>query len=223
MFTENQKLEELLEANPQLILMLPRFNMDLGFGEKKVTEVCKERNIPCSMFLTICNVYTYDHYMPTKEDLNSIDGEILVNYLRSSHDYYLNHRLNHIGKHVEKIADAAGGKIGPALMKFFSDYKEEVAKHFNNEESTLFPQIYNQENCTKEYDIKEISDSHTAIFDKLSDMTNIIVKYLPPSLMTNERIGVWFDLTQLTRDLDKHTKIEEKILVPFVRKAKGGD
>ncbi len=222
MFTENQKLEELLETNPQLILMLPRFNMDLGFGEKKVSEVCKQHKIPCSMFLTLCNVYTYDHYMPTKEDLDSMDGEILVNYLRSSHDYYLNHRLNHIGNHVEKIADAAGGKIGPALMKFFNDYKDEVGKHFSNEENTIFPQIYNPEETKKE-DIKEYSETHTAIFDKLCDMTNIIVKYLPPSLMTNERIGVWFDLTQLTRDLDKHTKIEEKILVPYVRKIRGGN
>ena len=92
-FTEKQKLEELLAINPQLILMLPRFDMELGFGEKRVDEVCRLSNVPISLFLLLCNVYTYDDYEPSEEDIKSINGKWLVKYLIASHDFYLNHRF----------------------------------------------------------------------------------------------------------------------------------
>jgi hypothetical protein len=34
-FQADIKLADMLNINPQLILMLPRFNIGLGFGEKK--------------------------------------------------------------------------------------------------------------------------------------------------------------------------------------------
>jgi regulator of cell morphogenesis and NO signaling len=64
---------------------------------------------------------------------------------------------------------------------------------------------------------------HDNIGDKLSDLTNIIIKYLPAEIMPNERIGVWFDLAQLSKDLDKHAIIEEKILIPYFSRKEGGE
>ena len=37
-FTTGMKLSDLLISNPQLILMLPRFGLGLGFGDKKVSD-----------------------------------------------------------------------------------------------------------------------------------------------------------------------------------------
>lgn len=216
MFTENQKLEDLLKINPQLILMLPRFKMDLGFGDKKVHEVCKEKNIPTSMFLTICNTYTFDYYTPTHEDLQEIDENILIEYLKISHNYYLNQRLTHIRKHIENIAMNAG-QVGEVLTEFFNRYSDELKKHFQIEENTLFNKITNQEGKDESLNLDEIEELHSSICDHLKDLTNIIVKYLPADLMTSERISVWFDLTQLSEDLRKHSDIEEKILLPFLK------
>ena len=107
MFTENLKMAELLEMNPQLILMLPRFNMNLGFGEKKVSEVCESNNVPCPLFILLCNIYTYNNYLPAKKEIQEIDTNALINYLKKSHDYYLNQRLKHIGVHVSAAIEEA--------------------------------------------------------------------------------------------------------------------
>ena len=72
--------------------------------EKKVEEVCQQNNVPVNLFLLLCNVYTFDSYFPSQEEINQIDGAILVKYLKESHTYYLDKRLSHIGKHIEKIA-----------------------------------------------------------------------------------------------------------------------
>ncbi|MCQ2218482.1 MAG: hemerythrin domain-containing protein [Paludibacteraceae bacterium] len=220
-FTEKQKMTELLEANPQLILMLPRFDMKLGFGEKRVGEICQTSGIPTQLFLLLCNVYTFDTYVPTDEEIAAIDGKILIKYLIASHDYYLNHRLKHIGKHIEKIATESGN-IGEVLINFFKEYSNEVENHFKQEESSLFPILSEELSGDYKFNLKEIEGSHDSIGDKLSDLTNIIIKYLPAEIMPNERIGVWFDICQLSKDLGKHAIIEEKILVPYTEQKRGG-
>ncbi|MBR4814422.1 MAG: hemerythrin domain-containing protein [Paludibacteraceae bacterium] len=212
-----------MDVNPQLILMLPRFGMKLGFGEKRIEEICRSEEVPVSLFLMLCNVYTFDDYVPSDEEIRAIQGEWLVRYLKASHDYYINHRLPHIRKHVERIAQAAG-EIGAVLMDFFGEYQNEVTNHFEKEETTLFPRISERmDRSVTSKDSHEMTYMHDNIGAKWSDLTNSIIKYLPAEIMPNERIGVWFDLAQLSKDLDKHAIIEEKILIPYFSRKEGGE
>jgi regulator of cell morphogenesis and NO signaling len=45
----------------------------------------------------------------------------------------------------------------------------------------------------------------------------IIFKYLPGNVSQGDSIGVVFDIFQLSSDLHKHSLIEEKVLVPYVK------
>ena len=56
--------------------------------------------------------------------------------------------------------------------------------------------------------------SHDNIRDKLSDLTQIIYKYLPGERLTEEMMELVFDILQLSRDLEKHALIEEFLLQP---------
>ena len=217
-FTTNMKLSDLLISNPQLILMLPRFGIGLGFGDKRVVDICKKHNESASLFILICNHYTFDEYTPSIDQILDIDGNSLIKYLQTSHRYYLEKRLDHIGKHIERIA-AQCGDSGPLLINFFSDYKNEVASHFQKEEECTFPYISTllENKKPSGYSIDDYVKEHDNIEDKLNDLINIIVKYLPEEILPDERISVWFDLVQVAADLNKHAKIENTILVPFVR------
>lgn len=218
LYQENQKLADILNNNPQLILMLPRFNIGLGFGEKKAKEVCEENSISTELFIMLCNVYTFDYYLPSEAEIRNIDSEALMKYLKASHDYYLTQRLTHIGQHLEKIAEQAG-QIKPILIKFFADYKNEVKRHFSAEEKTIFPYIQSitKHNSNAPSCLNNVEKSHVNINNKLSELTNILIKYLSPDILPNERISVWFDIAQLSKDLAKHSIIEEKILIPYLR------
>ena len=57
---------------------------------------------------------------------------------------------------------------------------------------------------------------HDNIEDKLSDLTQIIFKYLPGNVSPEDSIDVVFDIFQLSADLNKHALIEDRILVPYV-------
>ena len=56
--------------------------------------------------------------------------------------------------------------------------------------------------------------SHDNIKDKLSDLTQIIYKYIPGERLNEEMMELVFDIMQLSRDLEKHAMIEELLLMP---------
>ena len=45
---------------------------------------------------------------------------------------------------------------------------------------------------------------------------NILIKYLPAEIFPKERIEISFDIMDLSSDLNRHTRVEERVLVPFV-------
>lgn len=218
LFNERMKLADLLLANPNLILLLSRFNIPFGFGNKKVADVCRNHGISANFFLMICNVYSFDNYIPSNEEIINTDMEALAKYLEASHKYYLDKRLPHIGGHLKKIADSMDPKIASVLNHFFNDYFEEVTTHFRYEEKIVFPYIENlQKNASNpDYKIESFTQAHTNIEDKLDDLTQIVFKYLPESIIPDEAVGIVFDILRLSEDIKKHSLIEEKVLVPYV-------
>ena len=217
-FSENMKMADLVLGNSKLLLMFPRFGMDLGFGDHSIAEVCAMNNVSTPFFLMICNVYCNDDYTPSPEDIASVDLKALTNYLLESHKYYLNERLPHIEEHLDHIIKACIPKYGNMLRRFFDEYKNEVVDHFVYEEKNVFPylqQLANQDVKT-DYKIKVFHENHTNIEDKLSDLMNILVKYLPADVFPKERIEIALDINELSSDLMSHALIEERVLIPFV-------
>ena len=217
-FSENMKMADLVLGNSKLLLMFPRFGMDLGFGDRSIAEVCAMNNVSTPFFLMICNVYCNDDYTPSPDDIASVDLKALINYLLESHKYYLNERLPHIEEHLDHIIKACNPKYGNMLHRFFEEYKNEVVDHFIYEEKNVFPylqQLVNQ-NVKTDYKIKVFHENHTNIEDKLSDLMNILVKYLPADVFPKERIEIALEINELSADLMSHALIEERVLIPFV-------
>lgn len=218
LFTPKMKLADIISSNPSLVLILQRFRIELGFGEKSVAEVCRANGLSEQFFLLICNVYTNDRYLPSMEELQETDMSSLVPYLIASHSYYLDERIPHIERHLDRIAEACPKNHKEILQRFFHDYKTEVQNHFLYEEKTVFPYIeaLRKGESGDGYSINQFEENHSNIEDKLNDLTNIFIKYLPGNIMPKERVSVLFDIFQLSSDLNKHSLIEEKILIPYV-------
>ncbi len=218
LFTENMKLADVLNANHYLINILDRFDIKFGFGEKTVREVCEIYHISVPFFLMVCNIYCFSHYQPDKNALTLNDIPSLIAYLKISHRYYLEKRLSLIKENLYQIANASGIKYGKSLKLFFDEYEQEVISHFDYEEKTVFPYIdlLMKGEKNTDYSIGCFSSIHSNIEDKLIDLTSILIKYLPGDIMHSKRVTVLNDIFYLTEDLNKHSLIEEKILVPIV-------
>ncbi len=223
-FSSETKMAEMILQNYTLLSVLPRFNIRLGFGDKCVSTACQEVGADENFFLTVCNLHTFEGYRLSEEELQSTNMRSIVAYLKGSHDYYLNYRIAAIETKLEAMGTCCEAKHHKMIKSFFKEYKEEIIKHFNYEEQIVFPYVYQLLDGTapEEFHINQYEDHHDNIDDKLSDFKNIILKYLPDSCPSNSRNEILYDVFLFEDDLTKHTRIEERILTPLVKRMEAG-
>lgn len=218
LFSKKMKLADIIAANHNIILLLPRFGIPLGFGEKSVGEVCDAAGVSADFMLLICNVYTFDDYLPDIEVLKNTDMSPLIHYLLESHKYYTDERLPHIEAHLHHIADRVGGRYGQILKQFYGDFRNEITEHFQEEEQLDFPKLISlQQGQADHRKLPQHHDnSHSTLVDKMNDLTQIVYKYLPGNVLPEETMELVFDILQLAADIQKHALIEDKILTPYI-------
>ena len=220
LFTGKMKLADVLMGNYRLLLVLDRFRLHLGFGEKSVEEVCMTHGIPAPLFLMVCNVYTFGDYLPGEGDLKAIDVRSLLGYLQSSHHYYKEKCLPGIRHKLDALEERTRNRSAQILQRFYSDYQAEVMNHFDYEEKTVLPYVRRllAGGSDAGYSMADFEDNHTDIEESLEDLKNIIIKYLPSGAPFELRYDLLSDIIRLGRELANHTVIENRILVPIAMK-----
>lgn len=220
LFAPSMKLADILLTNYSLLSVLPRFGIQLGFGEQTVATVCKRYDIDPSFFLLICNVSSFTDYMPDSNEITSLKADSLIGYLKRSHDYYMEDKIAGIEQRLNQMQEYCCSHHHQILRSFFDEYKKEVIHHFRYEEECVFPyiQLLIQGQESTDYHINQYEQNHTNIEDKLSDLKNIIIKYLPESGSSKERNELLFEIFLFEEDLNTHSLIENRVLVPFVEK-----
>jgi regulator of cell morphogenesis and NO signaling len=226
LITPDIKLADAIHSNYLLIPVVTRFGIRLGFGEKTVQAVCDEHGVDAEFFTTILNVFSHESYFP-QERMLRFNALQLVEYLKKTHDYYRSVLIPMLDRNLELfLRSAAGGNEAEVSLieSFFAQYKNELTAHLKREEELTFPYIeglYHRENLAllhRQYSMKVFESEHDNVDEKLYDLKNILIKYLQGDYSEGARNSLMFDLFRLEKDLKDHTRIEEKILAPMVKK-----
>ena len=83
LFSPGMKLADLVESNYELLVVLARMGIPLGFGESSVGEVCRQRGISAELFLMICRIYSSEVPVLPYEQLTSDDLGGVLDYLHT--------------------------------------------------------------------------------------------------------------------------------------------
>jgi regulator of cell morphogenesis and NO signaling len=211
-------MADVILTNSRLLYVLPYFEINLGFGEKTVKQVCNEKNISAPLLLLVCNIYTFDDYCPDSRILKQIPIEGIIKYLKNSHKDYLEVRMPLIIENILNLVNICHLKNGNILNSFCEKYKQEVISHLKYEEEIAFPYIIELLNGRKtgNYKIKEYESNHSDIDAALNDLKNIIIKYLPQECTIEKCREILLNLFMFEYDLSKHTLLEDKILISLV-------
>lgn len=223
LLTGSMKLADLLDLNYNLLGVLSRVGLPFGFGDETVAEACRRHGVNEQTFLLISKVYTFDGYMPSSEVLRSADLRNIVGYLHRSHSYYMDTAMADLEQAVEKTIAPCDEGRKRVIRRFFTAYKEELAEHFRYEEETVFPYVESvlSHAAGEDFTIVQYEENHTNVEEKLGDLKNIIMKYLPAECDNRDIAEVLLKLYLLETDLEKHTSIEDDILVPMVNRLEG--
>jgi regulator of cell morphogenesis and NO signaling len=224
------KMADVLLNNYNLLPVISRFNIKLGFGEKTVEEVCSDFKVNLDFFLEIANSFVDEDYIPQK-DLHSFPVSLLVNYLKRTHKYYLDEKIPEIEKMISRLVKSSRknrDKFG-LVYDFFRDYKNELINHINREEIKVQPYVIEIEeafyekkisrdlyNSILSYSMLDFASEHDNVEEKLFDLKSIIIKYLPPAGSPGLCNTILTELFRLEKDLNAHASLEDKVLIPKV-------
>lgn len=219
------KASEVIEENLLSLLMLEYFEIPLGIKEKTISQLAIENSIEPAVFLAIVNLY--NGINPASSLIDSISDVLpIINFLKKSHRHYLIEKFPILTEHLSEISKLnTHGEI-ELLIKFFDNYLDEVSEHLRYEDDIVFPYIINLTKNTLEeptvlntkFSISEYRSHHDDIEEKLNDLKNLLIRYLPSQNDTVPRRKLLFALNELESDLHAHSRIEDIILIPIVER-----
>lgn len=231
-FTPKTKLADIIHTNYLLLPIINRFDIQLGFGDKSVEDICQESKVNTEFFLVIINSFHDHNYFP-EDQLQKFDLSLLVDYINKSHSYYLDLKVPQIEQLIKSLSNKSNDRYKDQMLlieKFFQEYKEEIITHIQEEENIIFPyiltigKIYKEDRINiahkhliQENSINRFAGEHSNIEDKLFDLKNIIIKYLHPVKDNFISNALLIELFRLEQDLNDHTRIEDKVLIPKVQ------
>lgn len=226
----NMKMADVVHHDIQLLAVIQRLDIPLGFREKTVKEVCNEHEVDVTFFLELANSFI-DKSQFTEAKFMDFPVDWIIAYLRKAHQCYLEHRIPEIDKQINHLENKANSKDKnmTLLLNFFREYVNEFTSHILLEENDVFPYILELNNCIKNvepqektnpssgHSISNYLEAHNNIEEKLYDLKNILLKYLPPPLNDCTYNHLIFDIFRLENDLKDHADLEEKVLFPRVK------
>ena len=215
------KMAALLNVSPALPGVLTRLGIPFGFGDETVEEVCRRQDIDPETFLLICSVHAYG-VLPPKERIRKADLKGVLKYLRCSHAYYMEVAMKELTSALENLTEPCDERHRIIIRKFFNEYKEELLKHLEYEENTVFPQAEAALGHGR-FAPDDYEENHSHVEEKLEDLKNLVMKYMPPACAQQDIFRALTLIFTLQEDLAKHILVEDGILVPIVNRKMHAD
>ncbi|OAV67620.1 iron-sulfur cluster repair di-iron protein [Bacteroidales bacterium Barb6XT] len=212
-YQESDRMSDLICGNYPMLLVMSRFGIALGFGEKNIGEVCRQNQVDTRTFLTVVNFLAED--VPAESADFSL--EELMRYLHNAHDYFLRFRLPNLRAKLAEAVTDCPDDVAFVIRKFFDEYAAEVDKHMSYEEKVVFPYVRSLLKGEKsgKYSISIFSKRHDRIDLKIAELKNILIKYYPGA-GSDVLNGVLFGIFATEEDLLSHNRVEDCLFVPAI-------
>ncbi|MEA5005564.1 MAG: hemerythrin domain-containing protein [Rikenellaceae bacterium] len=214
------KVLEMIEENHSLLLFLEHLEIDFSVGDKSVMVLCREYNVDLNLFLIIANMY--NGFYPDREDVQRIrDISGVIRLLKNSHLFFKEDKYVEIKNSLETLKRLYDTEDIPLIEKFFDDYFNEVVEHLDYEDNIAFPYFLalldsGSKLSESMFKVSVYKDNHSDIETKLTDLKNLLLKYIKLQGNLSVRRKFLISLYELESDLVIHSLIEELILLPLI-------
>lgn len=220
----------LIRDNYNVLQSLGAFGISLGFGNKTVREVCESEQVDTATFLAVVNLALNEYHNPN--EVAHLSVATLLGYLRASHKYYLDFQLPFIRRELQEalggdcdmltsdIPGREGKNLAWLILRLYDEYARSIQQHMKYEERTLFPYVEAllRGEVMEGYDADTFSKHHGDTSEKLKELKDIIIKYLPADGLHNHQLtATLYDIYNNEEWLKLHALVEDEIFIPAIR------
>lgn len=219
---------DLVEQNYVLAAVLHFFGISFfEYEERSLDEVCKKFKVnPLQIMEELENWALKKE--PTTEELFLHPIEVLVEYLKKKHHYFLRHELPFLSNMIEGIRPEKRYESLLADMRLmFPLFVDDFIHHIHEEENTLFRRInflhqiergeYNMVDAIALLDttpISELAAEHEVHDDEMEGIRRLTADYkLTPPITVAMKV-LYHELQHFEKELIIHARIENDLLFP---------
>jgi regulator of cell morphogenesis and NO signaling len=232
MISKMQEPQQQVSSDALFELILKRYDFDKADLNGQLS-VLKESGSLDMHFLTDLLIAFESPAEFSPEKLQNYPIQLIINYLRATHKYYINQRLPEIEQTIEHLDNKCQGNNASlkVLKHFFSDYKQALLEHIESEERELYPHVINLSFCfaEKRYAASMLKKSagfslETFMVDhdhehemKLNEIVAFLSrkKDILQDHLSFRVLKTQFDT--FMKDLHVHEMLEEEVLVPMAK------
>lgn len=210
-YTPDSLIRDLIVDNNLLLMAISRFDIAFGFGDCTVKNACEQNGVDVNTFLAVCNLLSCHDV-----DATTISLPTLMDYLKRTHDSFVNLTFPKIRHHLIEAVNYAGpDDILLQLIRFYDDYVEEVKQHMDYENHTIFAYVEKMLDGKIDPDVRlsHFSGNHGHMATKLNELKDVFIYHY--NRRENARISATlFDIIQCEHDLMSHFEVESKLFIP---------
>ncbi|MGE5480113.1 MAG: hypothetical protein ACM3U1_06760 [Chloroflexota bacterium] len=230
MISKKSKLADIVNRHSELLNVLRRLGIKLGFADKTVGEVCEQYGVNSDFFIELATLVVDPGDFNPKY-IENFTTAPTIEYLRRSHEAYGRENLPEIESSIAALerGESSRREEASALRMFFENYRKEAIRHFQYEDGVVFPYILriesgftgaeSAENLARlipESSIVNYIKMHNPLDEQLDDLKNLLIKYFKPFEDARTSQALLQSLFEMERDLKNHELIENQILFPQV-------
>ena len=218
LITSSARLGDLVCENYQLLLITTRYGIPLGFGDRTIAQCCRDYHVDEHTLLLILNLSVGHYDAPSHAQLELVKLDSLITYLTNSHSYFLDYRLPELRHRLLSAISNCPPELAAVIRRFFDEYVEEVRKHMNYEDKTVFPYAKNLASGIKDpnYSINVFAKKHDQVEIKITEINNLLIRYFSSS-GSYELTNVLNEIFSSEYELAAHNLIEDNVFVPYIQ------
>ena len=116
-YSGTDKMSDLICENYNLLLVMSRFGLSLGFGDQTVQQVCERQGVHTGTFLAVVN-FMDGECCVSEEFHDQISVEALMEYLKQAHSYFLDYNLPVIRRRLIDAIDCSQDDVAFLILKY---------------------------------------------------------------------------------------------------------
>lgn len=216
LYEQDDQMMSIIRDDYSVLQMLSAFGIKMGFGDKSVREVCESEGVDTYTFMTIVNFAANGFLDP--DSIERLSVPTLLRYLKAAHTYFCDFELPFIRRELEESLND-NDSLAKLIMKLYDNYAQSIRAHMKYEEKTMFPYVEAliDGNITNSAMVETFSRNHHQTDQKLRELKQIIIKYLPASGRENNSLShTLYDIYNTERWIQQHVRIEDQILTPAI-------
>ncbi|MCL1943245.1 MAG: hypothetical protein FWF54_06840 [Candidatus Azobacteroides sp.] len=227
--TPDNKLADVVLRNYHLIPVINRFGIELGFGDKKISEICRDCQIDADFFAALLNTISYESYFSDKS-LNASNTLQLIDYLKMTLANYQESQLNVIEIHIRQLSDSSPvpNEHLRLIENFFAQFKTEFRQYTDSVNKEVFKpvtviyEVYSgkEPHFSKNFkspDFDAFQYKTGRLTDKLSDMKSLLVKYLTGTFDRRIRNAIIYIIARFEVDIHNYMRLQYRLLKPMTK------